>query len=137
MEGKLLLRLLQKNEPADESDETASLSDMRREVETSLLNVHSVYEVASGEPARKQHSPAIYWPALVAAQRIGYLVVAASRSRATEEWNSQKHRQMEKVIRQLSSGIRMQQRPKKHLEIPDMKSYPAINRELHALQDAL
>lgn len=110
---------------------------MRRDVETALLNVHAVYEVASGEPTRKRSKPVVRWPAVVAAQRIGYLVVAAAKSGQTEFWEEGKERQLEKVIRQLSYAASKQQQPKEHLEIPEMESYPAIHRELRALQEAL
>lgn len=137
LEGQLLQRLFKNPEEVEKSGLTKPLSDMRRDVETALLNVHAVYEVASGEPTRKRSKPVVRWPAVVAAQRIGYLVVAAAKSGKTEFWERHKERQLEKVIRQLSYAASKQQQPKEHLEIPEMESYPAIHRELRALQEAL
>lgn len=137
LEGEVLLRMFQ---PADRMYKNKSgdtLVKIRRKLETALLNVRSVYDVASGEPQGRHRDLGRQWPAVVAAQRIGYLSVAGSKRVQTEHWSPAKLRLLEKIIRQLQSAAALQKRPHKCLEIPTVKNYPNISKELYALREAL
>ncbi|MEN1966656.1 FUSC family protein [Lentibacillus sp. N15] len=136
-EGEVLQRMLTNPDYNQGWKYTESLEDMRRKVETALINVRSVYDMAAGEPKRKRQGYETRWPTVVAAQRIGYLVIAGSKYTQGNYLGNEQLQQLKTLFKQLRYAARYQQNPDKDLQIPVIKAYPTIEKELHMLYDGL
>jgi hypothetical protein len=104
----------------------------KNRLSTLLINLRSVYDGSSREMRTKFDQVEAYWLSIVAAERLGYFVIAAMESPVKVSIESDKLAQISSIFKQLTERTQQQQ-PIDDLTFPDIPEYPGITREVNEL----
>lgn len=113
-----------------------NIKKKRTNVETSLINVRAVYDTAAGEWRQERKTLESLWPAVVAAQRIGYLVIAGSPYSEPFYLPPDKLKKLQSAMQQFAAAVRWNRDPGQ-VDWPAIEGFPTIEQELTALYDGL
>nr|WP_046470780.1 FUSC family protein [Allosalinactinospora lopnorensis] len=108
---------------------------LRRDLRAALVSLRGVYDSAIGDVPRATATRPL-WPVVVAAQRTGYLALAAL---ALENPPSASHitlQRLDLAFQELMSAMRERRTPRLGA-LPRLVDYPQINRELRALSASM
>jgi uncharacterized membrane protein YgaE (UPF0421/DUF939 family) len=131
LSGKLLQDLLQ-----EKHLERNPLVRERKRLLTLLINLRAVYDGAVSEVRKNQKVIDSYWSAIVATQRLGYFIVAASENPKNITVTKELMKQIEKTFSDLAEGVQ-QERTNAISFLPAIPEYPGISEEISELIECL
>ncbi|MFC7393608.1 FUSC family protein [Scopulibacillus cellulosilyticus] len=132
-EGKILSSLFDKQENVNQ---TKLLKDQQT-LESNLVHLRTVYDNAINESTRPRPELESLWPAVIAAQKLGQLLIAIYKHHtAITPVPVRTIEQINEAFHELETAVIERRRPKQ-LNLPVIPEYPRINMELQLLHQCL
>jgi uncharacterized membrane protein YccC len=108
---------------------------LRRDLRSALLSLRGVYDSAVGDVPRAETTQPL-WPVVVAAQRTGYLALAALALEKPPPASQITLQRLDLAFRELMAAMRERRTPRLGA-LPRLVDYPRINMELRALSSSM
>jgi uncharacterized membrane protein YccC len=108
---------------------------LRRDLRSALLSLRGVYDSAVGDVPRAETTQPL-WPVVVAAQRTGYLALAALALEKPPPASQITRQRLDLAFRELMAAMRERRTPRLGA-LPRLVDYPRINMELRALSSSM
>ena len=112
------------------------LSQQKNRLKILLINLRTVYDGSTREMRTKVNQVEAYWLSIVAAERLGYFVLAAMESPVKVSIDINKLGQVSGIFNQLIERAKQKQKIGE-LTFPDIPEYPGITREMNELIESL
>ncbi|WEG12412.1 FUSC family protein [Pullulanibacillus sp. KACC 23026] len=129
--GDILQGLLQL--PASQQKQ---LVRQKNRLRTLLINLRAVYDGSIKELRTQSDRVEAYWLSIVAAERLGYFVLAALESPINVSIDAEKLREISDIFNELTEQAKLQQ-PIGELTFPEIPDFPGITREVNELIESL
>ncbi|MFD0776363.1 FUSC family protein, partial [Streptomonospora algeriensis] len=108
---------------------------LRRDLRSALVSLRGVYDSAIGDVPRASTTRPL-WPVVVAAQRAGYLALAALALEKPPPASQITLQRLDLAFDELISALQERRTPRLGA-LPRLVDYPRINMELRALSSAM
>src|SRR5699024_10070765 len=114
----------------------AMKSEELKKMRTNITNLRLVYNTASGELPVDRKSLDYYWPVVFSMVHTGYLLEEYAKMPDRPSLSDETLAQLLYICEMMATAANLQRSPKIK-DIPEIKGYPSIRKELNNLQHAL